>query len=238
VDNEDTSSYSEFGEWFTSNAQAWGQSSRYAFLNNGASASFEVVLPEEGVYDVFEIVPTTVNAADHALYVLSIGNTVVDSTVLDQNQLSGNWVFISRSYLPADVPIMMQVIDDGDSSPNAVLRADALKFQLVDLTVETVEDPELTRPAGFALTSNFPNPFNPETNIRYALPEQSDVLISIYDMGGRMVFQQHVTAQAPGWHQFTWRSMDSRNNPVSTGVYFCRVQSENGAATIKMVHLK
>src|SRR5690606_41874428 len=78
VDNEDIEFYSEIGTWHTSVAQAYGSSSRYAYLTpgGGAQASFYTSLKKSGYYDVNFIVPQTVNSADKALYELIVDGVI------------------------------------------------------------------------------------------------------------------------------------------------------------------
>ena len=71
VDNDDLGNYIETGTWATSVAQAYGPSSRYAYIQstpNGPTAAFTFKLIEVGYYDIFEILPQTVNSANNALY--------------------------------------------------------------------------------------------------------------------------------------------------------------------------
>src|SRR3972149_5567003 len=134
VDNETADSYFESGEWFTSVAQAYGSSSRYSYLNQTpkSSAVFSTVLKHSGLYDIFGIVPLTVNASNKAYYILSVNGVPKDSVYVDQNLGSGNWRKIISAELPKDVLIELKVSDTGlNTNTNAVLRADAVKFSLI-----------------------------------------------------------------------------------------------------------
>ncbi|NQV15693.1 T9SS type A sorting domain-containing protein, partial [bacterium] len=86
--------------------------------------------------------------------------------------------------------------------------------------------------------SNYPNPFNPSTTIQYELPELSTVVLSIYDIRGREVRTLLEGTKPPGSYEVQWNGVDNSGNPVSTGVYFCRLQAGSYSKTIKMVYLK
>jgi len=79
-------------------------------------------------------------------------------------------------------------------------------------------------PEEFSIT-NFPNPFNPETVIQYAIPEKSLVRIEIYDISGRTI-KSLVEEQTPaGVHQLKWDGRNDFGNQVSSGVYFYQIQA-------------
>ena len=143
VDNEDSVGYSEEGTWHTSVAQAYGPTSRYAPLNQvpGAKARFQATLLHQGIYRLYEIVPTTVNGADHALYVLSIEGIDADSLIVDQNSGSGSWVHLWTRAFASGQHVEVRVEDAGGSTGGAVLRADAVKFALT-LPSDTIVDNE------------------------------------------------------------------------------------------------
>lgn len=235
VDDEDAGTYVEFGEWFTSTAQAWGPTSRYAWLNSGASASFELSTEEAAIYDVLEIVPTTVNAADNALYIISINDVTVDSVYINQNTASGDWVIIGRYYLPANQKILVEVVDDGMSTQGPVLRADAVKIQVVEPT-SIVDESQL--PSAASLAPNYPNPFNPVTHIRFNLPYRSQVSIRVYDVAGREVLTLKDDILSGGEHDLIWDGRDSDGQLVETGVYICRMISGEVSQSNKMLLLR
>ena len=94
------------------------------------------------------------------------------------------------------------------------------------------------RPAHFALHANAPNPFNPETVIRYELPREAPVQLFIYNaLGQRIRTLVHGIGQA-GAHQVTWDGRDGRGTSVAGGMYFYRLTSPDFQATRKMVLLK
>ena len=85
----------------------------------------------------------------------------------------------------------------------------------------------------FALYSNYPNPFNPETQIRFALPHAADVTLSVYDITGRLVTQLAQGHYDAGEHSATF---DGARLP--SGIYFARLTAGEFNATQKMVLLK
>ncbi|HIB05463.1 MAG TPA: T9SS type A sorting domain-containing protein [Candidatus Marinimicrobia bacterium] len=94
-------------------------------------------------------------------------------------------------------------------------------------------------PEVFSLEQNFPNPFNPVTQIRYQLPEQSRVTISIYDIMGRAV-RTLVSSetQIAGYRQVLWDATNDLGQPVSAGMYLYVIQAQDFRDTRKMVLMK
>ena len=93
-------------------------------------------------------------------------------------------------------------------------------------------------PISFALHQNFPNPFNPITTLRYDLPSDAFVSLSIYDMLGREVNQLVNTKQKAGFKSIKWDATDSIGKQVSAGVYLYRIEAGEFVQTKKMVLLK
>lgn len=83
-----------------------------------------------------------------------------------------------------------------------------------------------------------PNPFNPSTNIEFALPEGGYTRITIYDAAGRLVKTLVSEFVGPGAHSAPWDGRDTSGRAVASGVYFYRVQSGDLVATDRMVLVK
>jgi hypothetical protein len=86
--------------------------------------------------------------------------------------------------------------------------------------------------------SNYPNPFNPRTSIRYELPAAGPVELRIYDPAGRLVRTLETGEKGAGAHEVDWDGADDRGVPVAAGIYFVRVATERGEASGKVVLLK
>ena len=87
-------------------------------------------------------------------------------------------------------------------------------------------------------TNNHPNPFNPITSLRYDLPEQAQVTLTIYNMLGREVSQLVNTTQEAGYKSVQWNATDMHGKPVSAGVYLYQIRAGEFVQTRKMVLLK
>ena len=106
-----------------------------------------------------------------------------------------------------------------------------MELSKVDLTFKNV-------PETFSLHQNYPNPFNPITSLRYDLPEQTLVTLTIYDLIGREVTQLVNTTQEAGYRSVQWNATDMQGKPVSAGVYLYQIRSGEFVQTKKMVLLK
>jgi hypothetical protein len=88
------------------------------------------------------------------------------------------------------------------------------------------------------LHQNVPNPFNPATEIRFDLARDGAVALVVYDVSGRAVRTLARGAYPRGEHVVRWDGRDDRGVPVSTGVYFYRLDAGRFSATRKTILLK
>ncbi len=87
------------------------------------------------------------------------------------------------------------------------------------------------------LQPNFPNPFNPETTIRYRLSATGQVELAIYDLTGRRVRTLVAGLQAAGAHTVSWDGRDSQGRRMPSGVYFVRLIAGKQVQVRRMVLL-
>ena len=88
-------------------------------------------------------------------------------------------------------------------------------------------------PAAFALEQNYPNPFNPQTTIRYDLPEQTQVSLTVYDVSGAAVARLTEGEQAAGSYTRVW---NAAGNP--SGIYFYELKTAGFRQIRRMLLLK
>jgi len=255
IDNDDVENYFETGSWSTSVAQAYGPSSRYALIQstpNGPTATYTFHLNKSGTYDIFEILPQTVNSANNAFYKIIVGITIIDSFYLNQNEGSGNWKNIGRYFLPADSSISIKVIDSGESSSGPVIRADAFKVLLYEENPISVDEDNSVYIKEYNLEQNYPNPFNPTTRIKYTIPnvtlslssraesrdEGSRVQLKVYDVLGNEVATLVDEFKPAGKYQVEFNVAQESLPAIASGVYFYRLQAGKFVETRKMVYLK
>ena len=88
------------------------------------------------------------------------------------------------------------------------------------------------------LFQNSPNPFNPETEIRFELAAPSEVSITVFDAAGRRVRVLAAEPRQAGVHAIRWNGLNDAGETVSSGVYFYRMTTARFDQTRKMVLLK
>ena len=93
-------------------------------------------------------------------------------------------------------------------------------------------------PAMYELKNCYPNPFNPVTTLRYDLPEDAMVNITIYDMMGRIVNNLVSSQQNTGYKSVQWNATNNAGQPVSAGLYLYTIQAGEFRQVRKMVLLK
>ena len=95
-----------------------------------------------------------------------------------------------------------------------------------------------TLPITYNLYNAYPNPFNPLTTIRYDVPKDELVNITIYDIMGRIIKTMVNTEITAGYKSIIWNATNDRGSPVSAGIYLYMIQAGEFRQTKKMVLLK
>ncbi len=93
-------------------------------------------------------------------------------------------------------------------------------------------------PQEYALYNNYPNPFNPITNIKYDIPENTYVRLSIYNTLGQHVVDLVNEDQAPGFYHLQWNGLSKHGTPVSSGMFIYRLTTPEFSKSGKMTYLK
>jgi hypothetical protein len=99
------------------------------------------------------------------------------------------------------------------------------------VNVENQQSIEL--PKSYQLFQPFPNPFNPETVIRYALPKRSHAVLKIFNMSGQELFTLVDDTKEAGYHELKWSGQQ-----VPSGIYFIRLQAEDYSQVQKITILR
>jgi len=101
----------------------------------------------------------------------------------------------------------------------------ALAMRTDSVVVSVGEQSTGDMPKTYSLAQNFPNPFNPATTIRFALPQQSQVTISVYNVLGQQVGRLLDVALPAGFHEVRWTAQNATGAPVASGIYFYRMDA-------------
>jgi hypothetical protein len=190
------------------------------------------------------------------LYTISVNGNVIDSIHVDQNLNSGGWVSLGEYNLQSGVPVVISVINDKTSTEGAVLRADAITFNLIEELTDVNEDDGQIL-SSFKLYQNYPNPFNPSTTIEYTIPsarkqyEESSssgirnqsfnqstdkmvaVKLKVYDVLGREVAELVNREQKAGIYKVEFDA-----GQLPSGVYFYTLQAGSFQETKKLMLMK
>jgi hypothetical protein len=117
------------------------------------------------------------------------------------------------------------------------------KVQIRDVadlgTTVGIDDDVKVNPYEYALHDNFPNPFNPETQIRFSLGGRENVKLVIYDIMGRQV-RTLINGDSfnSGFHVLNWNGRDNLGEKVATGMYIYRIKAGDFIADKKMLLVK
>lgn len=93
-------------------------------------------------------------------------------------------------------------------------------------------------PIEFKLNTNYPNPFNPSTNISFSIAQKSNVVLEIYNAIGEKVKTLIDQNYSVGNYSAVWNARDDFGNKVNSGIYIYRLVSDNFVDTKRMVLLK
>ncbi|MGH7599582.1 MAG: DUF7594 domain-containing protein, partial [bacterium] len=121
---------------------------------------------------------------------------------------------------------------EGSTKPELVIQVSSgAAGKMVDIISETVSP----LPERFDLSPNYPNPFNAQTVIEYALPKEEKVRLIIYNIAGQMVRTLVDESLPAGYKRVLWNGADAYGREVSTGIYFFQLQFGGQKLVRKMI---
>ena len=163
-------------------------------------------------------------------YYYDVYDNITDTTIsISGNNLDDLLEGLNISETPLNWYVMA---NDEDYS----VSSDTGEFVFSRSLLDVLDDSSI--PTVFTLHQNYPNPFNPVTTLRYDLPENSFVNITIYDILGREVRTLVNKTQEAGFKSIIWDTTNDYGKPVSTGVYLYKIQSGEFVQVKKMVMMK
>ena len=163
---------------------------------------------------------TTIGVNPSPLYPVGSGTAQVFFTVV-----------VGASHVH-DLSITMKTADNTTTIAEIILPADHF-FAEPGFATPVEETPDAP-----VLAANWPNPFNPQTNIAVVLPTTSSVRLEIFDLGGSLVRSLHEGTLAEGRTVFTWNGLDSFGSPVASGTYLYQLTTPEGRESRRMVLLR
>ena len=112
-------------------------------------------------------------------------------------------------------------------------------FLYLHKKTEVISSVNKSLPTFFSLSQNYPNPFNPETTIEFSIPNSQFVILKVYDVLGREVATLVNEVKAPGNYAVAFNARHlERSREIPSGVYFCRLSTNNFSKTIKLSLVK
>ena len=151
-------------------------------------------------------------------------------------------------YLELDMAnLSAQVIASGDIFGHLIFEPMRENYGGITAVYDIIDDQNsvsqgktqiIALPKEFALHQNFPNPFNPNTSLRYELPIATDVVLVVYDLLGREVIRLVDEHNEAGYHQVIWQGQDKFGRGLASGVYIYRLATPNYSHSRKMLLLK
>tara|TARA_Y100001970_G_scaffold25543_1_gene30488 strand:+ start:1645 stop:2472 length:828 start_codon:yes stop_codon:yes gene_type:complete len=171
-------------------------------------------------------------------------NANSDSTEINGNYVqqsarttSGSWIFdwIAPSTNVGDVTFTASGLATGGSSSTGGDDVYTIEITVPYQQLAVQEDIE---DINFLLYSNYPNPFNPVTTLRYNLMEDSIVKITIYDVLGNTVNNIFNGIESSGYKTVQWDATNNQGQPVSSGVYLYTIESGDYKKTSKVIFSK
>ncbi len=190
----------------------------------------------------------TITRTNYLPYLATIGGSLNNSiTFSDVTHLFGNFTSETNAKIVIE-PNTKIILPDGTSrefESKTVLKGKDINnlYTLVKKGRKT-SDANKEIPIEFKIIGNYPNPFNPTTTIKYAIPMESKVIMEIFDINGELINKVTVGEQEAGYHKVVWNGKNENGENVSSGMYIYRlmfISTKTGSIktlSSKMVLLK
>ncbi|MFH1943781.1 MAG: S8 family serine peptidase [bacterium] len=132
------------------------------------------------------------------------------------------------------VRIFIEAVDSLGIKHLGPLGAPEIVYSFSDTLIKVVPIVDEV-PEAFQLYQNYPNPFNSETTISFYIEQKAMTSVKIYNLLGQEVITLVDAILDPGKNKKVWNGFDAKGNRISSGIYFCVVQTESQRRVCKML---
>ncbi len=233
IDDTADSTTTIIGTWYnSSNSGYWGGTP--ALYNEIGDGSDQVIfhpnLQYNANYEVYAWWVAANNRCQNTPIVIRHQNGV-DTVRVDQTRHGSKWNLLGTYTFSGDSSDAVVISDAGTIGTYVI--ADGVRFVAYDSTTTGIQNNITSVPDAFSLEQNYPNPFNGSTQIRYNLPRDSRVSLTIYNLRGDLVKAYEFGTQQSGEHFAAINEAD-----IPSGMYFYRLTAGTKSQTRKMILLK
>ncbi|MDD4156739.1 MAG: choice-of-anchor J domain-containing protein [Candidatus Cloacimonetes bacterium] len=205
--------------------------------NNDWLISRELILGSESSFSFYAKTFTTAYGAEKFRVAVSTTDTnptsfnYIDTNIYNAIDDWHQYIFDLSAFDHESIYIAIQVIG-----------TDGFIFMIDDFNVKSnnggVDNDDVVVIYQTELNGNYPNPFNPTTNISFSLAKDTNVKLNIYNIKGQKVKTLINKKINAGQHVIVWDGKDSHNNQAASGVYFYRFETDNYKKINKMMLIK
>jgi hypothetical protein len=194
------------------NSNSWIEVTCIGTITNhsalGSKVRVKAIINSHPVWQMREIDAQSGYCAENLVQHFGLGNASIIDSIKVE-WLSGNVTVFT------DIPVNQHVIISEDGS------------------IIGLKPYENDVPREYNLYQNYPNPFNPSTKIKFNIPTRSNVQLVIYNILGKEIARLFNKELSPGIYEADWSASN-----FSSGIYYCRLETEGYTETKKMVLLK
>ncbi len=159
-------------------------------------------------------------------------------TTTAQTGMFIDYGLLSEELLEDSVTVMVHYWDVAAHDPyDTTWSNDGPRMFTVDISGLLGVDDDML-PDVFALHNNYPNPFNPVTNITYDIPEVAQVVLEIYNITGQKVRTLAQGQHEPGRYRIQWNATNDFGQALSSGMYIYRIQAGHFVSVKKLILMK
>ncbi len=178
-------------------------------------------------------------ATDPNVAIISVGSNSYGhpaQVTLDRIAAAGAFIYQTELGSGGTLPASELTVVGG----HIVIATTGYGTYTVNADVWPMDEPDLTpvpTVTAFALLGNYPNPFNPLTNIRFVTERGGPVAFTVYDLAGRRLIERSFEAE-PGTQSVLWEGRDNVGHALPSGVYLYRLQTPEGTGGGRMMLTK
>jgi len=200
------------------------------------------------ILSIFLISLTQANSLSGVIYSSQEGSPISEAIIFATCSIDNDTVFVTgvsgpdgNYWIPCMGSVYIEITAEGYDTlvTNLDVSGDSLhNFYMNERENQLSVNSNVEVPNQLILHHNHPNPFNPVTTLRYDLPEDALVNITIYDMMGWVVSNLVSSQQNAGYKSIQWNATNNQGQPVSAGLYLYTIEAGEFRQTKKMVLLK